>query len=392
MMAMTLTLGACGGGDDVNSSYARLMSAAPQVITSVPDAQATLLTYTMPATAGGSTPATSLLFVPKGNAPVGGWPIVAWAHGTTTAGQATCAPSLTLDTLDGGLTAQGFPSHYSDFIESLVHAGYAVVAPDFEGLGAAENTPYRYYNSASEARSIIAAVVASRETDVPLSTRWAAVGHSEGGRGVLELQRFVGEAAALDFRGTVAIAPFTSVAASINGLSQMAASDPTNAALYTAIQNLFVGMLTVAVQVDSPNVDVSKLMGADLASQLTDLKTACVFAAFGQIGQLISTKTSAGYAGFNPQWSGVPEMQAYLAANDPAVAPYFRLTAPTLILQGTADVFVQPTLTSELVSRLQATTPPPPSLAYKTYPGKDHGTVMTVAAPDVIAFLSSRFQ
>ena len=84
-------------------------------------------------------------------------------------------------------------------------------------------------------------------------------------------------------------------------------------------------------------------------------------------------------------------MQAYLAANDPAVEPNFRLTAPTLILQGTADVFVQPTLTNELVSRLQATTPPP-SLAYKTYPGMDHATVMTVAAPEVIAFLSSRFQ
>ncbi len=65
-------------------------------------ADARLLIHTMPSITGVATRASTLLFVPRGRPPAGGWPIVAWAHGTTTPGQKTCAPSLTPNDLDGG--------------------------------------------------------------------------------------------------------------------------------------------------------------------------------------------------------------------------------------------------------------------------------------------------
>lgn len=83
--------------------------------------------------------ASALLFIPQGAAPANGWPLVAWVHGTTTVGSeptaASCAPSLS-PTLDGCLTADGLPTGWREFIAGLVGAGFAVVAPDLEGLGA----------------------------------------------------------------------------------------------------------------------------------------------------------------------------------------------------------------------------------------------------------------
>ena len=73
---------------------------------------------------------------------------------------ATCSASESA-TLDRGITADGFVSHYVDEIASLVAAGYAVVAPDLEGLGAEaqrNGTPYPYYNLASSGRSVAAGV------------------------------------------------------------------------------------------------------------------------------------------------------------------------------------------------------------------------------------------
>src|SRR5690606_10430929 len=45
--------------------------------------QSTLMTYRMLGVDNKEVMATALVFVPKTPAPANGWPIVAWAHGTT---------------------------------------------------------------------------------------------------------------------------------------------------------------------------------------------------------------------------------------------------------------------------------------------------------------------
>lgn len=389
-LAALLWLSACGSGDD-GPAYTTLKAATPQTLPSVPAANATLLTHTMPARNGGSTTATSLLFVPKGTAPAGGWPLVAWAHGTTTVAKASCAPSLTPTTLDGGLTDEGFTSDYATFIGSLVGAGYAVVAPDFEGLGPAANAPFAYYSSASESRSLIAAVRAARLADPAVSARWAAVGHSEGGRGVLALQNYLAEAADLDFRGTVALAPYVSIAAAVDQLGQKAAAEPANATLYTTIQNFFVAMMATAVRVDTPSLDLAALMGPDLAALMPVLQTNCIFASFGTFAQTVGARPAGTFAGWRPGWNTVPAVRDFFAANDPGASADFRLAAPTLIVQGTADVFVLEPITTALVAKLNGRTPAP-TLTYRTFAGADHGTIVVQATPDVLAFLAGRLR
>ena len=134
-----------------------LISSAHHPVPEFFSAEARLLVHTMPGTGGKPTRATTLLFVPRGTPPAGGWPIVAWAHGTTTPGQKTCAPSLSPN-LDGGLTRDGFKSDYVFQIGELVNAGYAVVAPDLEGLGPEANVAHPYFSEASFARSLIAGI------------------------------------------------------------------------------------------------------------------------------------------------------------------------------------------------------------------------------------------
>lgn len=390
-LLLGLLLSGCGGGDDSADSaapYAEIKSKVAISVATVPQADVTLLTHTMPAHAGGSTDATTLLFVPKGAAPPQGWPVVAWAHGTTTVAQKTCAPSRTVDTLDGGLTAEGFPSHYSEVIGAWVTAGYAVVAPDFEGLGDAATGRYPYYSSDSESRSLLSGVKAARASNDALSRKWMAVGHSEGARGVLALNSFVAEAPELDFRGTVAYAPYTSLIANFQYVNALATSDPANATLWTAIQNHFVAMFATAIDVDSPGLDQSQFMGADLAALMPTFRNGCVFAAFNQVYAAVAAKSPAAFAGSKASWVDIPAVKTFFAKNDPAVLTGFKLAAPAFVAQGTADVFVPELLTTKLVNDLAGRGS---SVSYRVYTGSDHGSIVLDAKADALAFMAARF-
>jgi pimeloyl-ACP methyl ester carboxylesterase len=373
------------------SIYApRIVSSAVQTIEAVPFSTATLLTHTMQAFGGGETNATSLLFIPNGTPPAGGWPLVAWAHGTTSVAKASCAPSQTPQYLDGGLTAEGFPSNYAAFIASLVGAGYAVVAPDFEGLGPAASGRYPYYNSTSTSRSLISAARAARIANPHIGSRWVVVGHSEGARGALALQDFLAEATDLDFRGTVALAPFVSIASAVDSLGGLAIADATNAPTYRTIQNLFVAMLTTAARVVTPKLDVSTTMGPDLAALMPVLQNNGIFASFGIFAQTIAPKAPGTFAGFRADWASASGIEEFLAVNDVGASISFSLKAPTLIAQGADDIFVLKSTTDALVSKLGS--PSAPTLTYKTFEGADHGTIVVQAASEVLAFLAARLR
>ena len=54
--------------------------------------ESVIMTYKMLGINGKETQATALVFTPEGTPPAKGWPIVAWAHGTTGVAD-QCAPS-----------------------------------------------------------------------------------------------------------------------------------------------------------------------------------------------------------------------------------------------------------------------------------------------------------
>jgi pimeloyl-ACP methyl ester carboxylesterase len=142
----------------------------------------------------GKTPVavSGSLFIPKGEAPAGGWPLVAWAHGTVGVAD-VCAPSWN-------------PRSERDsiYLNHWLAQGYAVVASDYQGLGAPGGHPYLATRPA--AYSVLDSIRAVQASpDYKLSKSVVLVGQSQGGGAAFAT---AGEAAAyapeLDIRGTVA--------------------------------------------------------------------------------------------------------------------------------------------------------------------------------------------
>lgn len=157
---------------------------------------------------GGAREVSAAFFVPRGDPPDGGWPVISLAHGTTGIGIG-CGPAQDPD-LRG----------YSPVIESLLAGRYAVAFSDYEGLG--ESGTHPYLEPRSAAFNIVDAVRAMRALSPTVSARWVALGYSQGGQAVWaanELNPFYGEG--LELLGSVALAP----AANVTGVADLAWSN-----------------------------------------------------------------------------------------------------------------------------------------------------------------------
>jgi alpha-beta hydrolase superfamily lysophospholipase len=388
---LTLALGVASlpiAAADAGPSPIALRSATAQPAVPGVNADIRLLHHTMLGVGGQPVPATTLLLTPKGVPPAGGWPIVAWEHGTTTPGQKTCAPSQTPE-LDGGLTRDGFKSDYAWQISQFIDTGYAVVAPDLEGLGPDAATPYPYYSLSSLARSLIAGVVAARAAELRLSDRWAVVGHSDGGHGVLGVEVLAEEATGLAFVGTVASAPYVAIEAHAArfGADGETASNEAAAHQGLMMQQFQGALMATGLKVTQPFFDEASIMGPDLAATLPRFRSLCSVAAIGTIEAAVKAKGKA-FEGLNANWASQPQMQAFLAANDPAVTPGYTLQQPVLIVQGNADPFVLETLQTQFADKLKAGGVP---LTYKVYDGADHFSIIRRANSDVLDFLRQQF-
>ncbi len=149
---------------------------------------------------------SGLLMVPEGPAPEGGWPLITWAHGTTGLAD-ECAPSRdTADELGGGYIA-----YANATINNWLEDGYAVVATDYQGLG----TPglHEYLIGNPQGKSVLDAVLAARQINPAIGTRYAITGHSQGAFASLWATRLAraGYLKGRTLVGTVAYAPASQV-------------------------------------------------------------------------------------------------------------------------------------------------------------------------------------
>lgn len=155
------------------------------------------LTYVTTDAFGHKVPSTGTVFLPKGKAPKGGWPVVSWAHGTSGIGDG-CAPSR---------VGPAMPKRDWAYLGTWMRQGYAIVASDYAGLG----TPglHAYLHNRSTAHNVVDMVKAARNLDLPsserLSDEWVVIGQSQGGGGAIATSSYATEfgGKGLDFRGGV---------------------------------------------------------------------------------------------------------------------------------------------------------------------------------------------
>ena len=130
------------------------------------------------------------IYIPTGTAPTGGWPIVAWAHGTTGTGD-VCAPSW---------MPRG--QRDTDYLNAWLARGYAIVATDYQGLGTPGGHPWMTVRP--EGWSVLDSVRASLAAFPELANRVVIVGQSQGAHAALAATGLASAyAPTLKIKGTV---------------------------------------------------------------------------------------------------------------------------------------------------------------------------------------------
>ena len=304
---------------------------------------------------------SGLVLTPHGSPPPGGWPVVAWAHGTSGLAD-QCAPSLAPDLAHD-------PTAVNE-VRALLAQGWVVVASDYPGLG----TPgvHTYLIGTADARAVVDAVSAAHTLlGARASATWVTVGHSEGGQTALFVAQIAhGRAPRWTFAGTVALAPASTLEALIP-LAEAARDPVLQAYMIYALE----GLGTV-----DPSVDVAKLLTAPARVVLPDLTTGCV----DDITNDLARRHLDHLLVLGP----APEkrLNAELRRDDDpdrASSP-----EPILIVQGTADNDVPAVATDGMVTRLCALRD---HLQYRHYPGLDHGQVVAASLSTVVPWIRSRF-
>src|SRR5690606_30113975 len=155
-----------------------------------------VMRYNMPNVQNRTAEATALVIYPRTQQPRDGWRVVVWEHGTVGSGD-SCAPSRNT-----------FNPRFKAMAESLLAAGYVIVAPDYEGLGTPGIHPYLHLESA--AQSAIYSVRALKEDlGAQMHGAWMSVGQSQGGHASLGTAEFANRDA--NYKGAVAAAPASSL-------------------------------------------------------------------------------------------------------------------------------------------------------------------------------------
>ena len=132
--------------------------------------QGVRILYTSTDGISGKTPITvsGAIYLPKGQAPAGGWPIVAWAHGLTGIAD-TCAPSWIPRS-----------ARDTEYLNAWLALGFAIVATDYQGLGTPGPHPRRVINSLGW--SVLDSVRAALGGLPGLANTVVIVGQSQGGQ------------------------------------------------------------------------------------------------------------------------------------------------------------------------------------------------------------------
>ena len=307
---------------------------------------------------------TGAVFLPPGPAPEGGFPVLAWAHGTVGLGD-DCTPSALPRTLRD-----------DEYLSHWLNEGYAVVASDYVGLG----TPglMSYLNSVTTAHGVVDSVIAAHDMGLPLSRAWAIVGQSQGGGAAVSSARWATEFSAgtgLDYRGVVA----TGTPANIDKLVQQAGPDLVLPEL-GPIANAYTAYILAALREARPDLDIDGVLtpaGLDAAARA---ETVCAKALSDELAAL----TPAAF--FTAPLHSIPGMadalQAFMGT------PSTGFDRPIFLGVGLLDRDVPPASTLTFYDQLVANNQ---DVTLRIYPEEDHSGTVLASLPDSTPFLRQVF-
>lgn len=131
------------------------------------------------------------LFIPKGTAPEGGWPLLVWGHGTVGLAD-QCAPSW---------SGRVYRNAY--YLNQWLKQGFAIVEPDYQGLGVAG--PHLLINVPQLSFNVLDSARAALKANVNIANRIIIAGQSQGGAAAFGAASYAEKyAPELNVKGTIA--------------------------------------------------------------------------------------------------------------------------------------------------------------------------------------------
>ncbi|XZY04164.1 alpha/beta hydrolase [Acinetobacter baumannii] len=395
VLSTSLFLVACGGGSSDDSPATTNPSGTPtnniqnpvvkvEAYTSTNlgsvAAESSILTYKMLGQSGQEVQATSLVFTPNTQPPVGGWPIVVWAHGTTGVAD-VCAPSKA-----------ALADSTKDLISKLLAAGYVVVAPDYEGLGTPGIHPF--LNIKSEAFSITDAVVATRnylsQRNLLTSKKWVTVGHSQGGHAALGAAQYASRAQ-LDYKGTVAVAPASNLGSILVDGEAQVANAPIDIKIGTYAQlDTYTALVTAGIRNTQPSFDYGQVFTSQISSIAAQAENLCSGPLYGAFYEGMSNYakdhngTLDGFTRTQPNFMAVPLVKTFLEKDSQPLQ--VKVTTPIIIYQGIADPTVPKLATDLLIANATAVGTKINNYVTGNW---DHGTAMSSNVDNIVGNVQS---
>lgn len=282
--------------------------------------------------------------------PAGGWPVIAWGHGSTGIARA-CAPSLMRNI------------GYSPFLSMYVNLGYAVIATDYAGLG----TRFRnaFLDGPSNAADVINSIPAARAAVPQLGTRWVVMGKAEGGLTAVAVAEKENEIRDPAYLGAIAISDLASVrevyAASTRGSSGL------------MLTSLAYGMKTVY-----PQFQETEMLTPKGLALYHEIEQDCSQA---RATQEVSTDQIV-----KPDWVGNDFVHQYFDRNDPGRTQAY---GPVLVISDTAAAANLTAATAQTIRRMCKQGD---RIQWEQYPVLDPGDVIGDSVRDQIGWIEGRFR
>lgn len=298
------------------------------------------------------------VFIPPGKAPDGGWPVVAWGHGTLGVAD-ICAPSW-----------QGRSLRDVRYLNSWLEQGFAVVASDYQGIGVPGFNPQ--FNNRSNAWTILDSVRAARHQHKHLSNKILLVGQSQGGSAVVVAAGYAKDyAPELQVLGTIGTGiVYTSPA----DVGKVRSADPARQQRFDP--SIAYGFYhVIAAEALNPALDVKQIYTDEGLLLLHQARSSCLAALTSDVSGLQLTPARTFRSG--------DSRRAYDAPADDVGRPFptVALAQPLFIGVGEKDGLVSAgnKLAADACS---AGT----SVHFYVYPDHDHSSTVNTSLKDSLTF------
>jgi hypothetical protein len=292
--------------------------------------------------------ASGVVLLPRGTAPPGGWPIIAWSHDLTGSAR-QCAPSL-LKTLNEG-----------PLLSMYVGLGHAVVVSDYAGLST--NFPYAVLDVPSNAQDVINSVAAARAALPQLGSKWLVAGYAHGSRVAVGVAEALPKNSNKEFLGAIGIVGVANPPEFFDHLAQ-APSNPMLISLAQGVKN------------QHPEFRLDDMLTGKGITLYKILADSC---------EAPSEQVPDSNELLKPGWQNNPYIKDFFSRNALGRKPAF---SPLLLISGETGGDVPASLTDALVGRLCQQKD---LVLFVNYPGLNPSAVLGNSVGEQVSWIRARF-